>query len=389
MSEITKGDLKRLIYHTEPFSVSIYMPSHRSGPLRQQDPIRLKNLCRQAARQLIAAGLRPPLAQARMAPIAATLSDSDFWRHQSDGLAGFIGCDTADLFAVSIEVPQLVIISDRFHVKPLLPILSQEVEFYILAVSCNSVRLYWVLADDIQLLQIEGAPSSFAETMRFDVTERQVQVHTGMSGPSPSGLRSAIYHGQGVGTDETIVKKRLLEYCQTINTAVRRRLGSARAPLVLAATEPLISIYRQGNTYPNLESRFLKGNHDHTAPDELRTLGSQLLSDQFNADQDRAIDRYQQFAASGQGSSELERILFASYNRQVDTLFVSLAAQRWGRFDPGSGTAEVHDTYRRGDQDLLNLAAVWSYQSGARVYALGPESMPSEAPVAATFRYVA
>ncbi len=389
MSDITKGDLKRLIYHTEPFSLSIYMPSHRWGPLRQQDPIRLKNLCREATQQLIAAGLRPPLAQARMAPIAATLSDSDFWRHQSDGLAGFVSCETADLFTVSIEVPQLVVISDRFHIKPLLPILSEEVGFYILAVSCNSVRLFSVSADDIQLLQIEGAPSSFAETMRFDVTERQLQVHTGMSGPSPSGLRSAIYHGQGVGTDETIAKKRLLEYCQTINTAVRRRLGSAQAPLVLAATEPLEGIYRQGNTYPNLESRFLRGNHDHTTPDELRTLGRRLLSGKLNADQDRALDRYRQFAASGQGSSELERILLASYNRQVDTLFVALAAQCWGRFDPDSGTAEVHDSYRRGDQDLLNLAAVWSYQSGARVYALGRESMPNEMPIAATFRYVA
>ena len=192
-----------------------------------------------------------------------------------------------------------------------------------------------------------------------------------------------------MGTDEKITKKRLLEYCQSINAEVCRRIGPVGAGLILAATEPLASIYRQANTYPNLESRFLGGNHDHSSPDELRVLADELLLGQPNADQDRAVDRYQQFAASGQGSCELERILYASYNRQVETLFVSLADRCWGRFDPDNLTAEVHDSYCTGDQELLNLAAVWSYQSGAKVYALPPEAMPSEAPIAATFRYVA
>ena len=389
MSDINKGDLGRLIASAEPFSVSIYMPSHRSGPLTQQGPIRLKNLTRQATRQLVAAGMRPVEANVRMAPVLAAASDSDFWRHQKDGLAVFVGSQSAELFTVSIDVPELVVISDRFHIKPLLPILNEAIGFYILALSCNSVRLFSVSADGIERIRIDDAPSNFAQTLRFDVTERQLQVHTGMSGPSPSGLRSAIYHGQGVGTDEAITKKRLLEYCQSINTAVCRRMGSAGASLILAATEPLVSIYRQANTYPNLESSYLHGNHDHSSPDELQAMADELLWGQSNADQVRAVDRYRQFEASGQGSSELERILYASYNRQVETLFVATAAQCWGRFDPENLTAEIHDSYRSGDQDLLNLAALWSYQSGARVYALPRESMPGESPVAATFRYVA
>jgi hypothetical protein len=61
--------------------------SHRAGPEVQQDPIRLKNLLRQATDALQADGVRAPMLHSVLAPLRRLVNDGLFGQHQSDGLA--------------------------------------------------------------------------------------------------------------------------------------------------------------------------------------------------------------------------------------------------------------------------------------------------------------
>ena len=84
--------------------------------------------------------------------------------------------------------------------------------------------------------------------------------------------------------------------------------------------------------------------------------------------------------------SVIEAVPAAAYSR-IDTLFVDLSQQRWGRFDPDAGEVVVHATPEDGDEDLLDLAAVETYLNGGAVYAVTPDKMPVESAVAAILRY--
>ena len=56
MDILTRAELEQLMRKEQPGCVSIYLPTHRTGVETQQDPIRLKNLLREAEKQLSCPG---------------------------------------------------------------------------------------------------------------------------------------------------------------------------------------------------------------------------------------------------------------------------------------------------------------------------------------------
>lgn len=67
--------LKTLIAVQAEVCVSIYLPTHRAGPDTQQDPIRFKNLLREAEERLSTFGLRSPEARGLLEPAQRLLTD--------------------------------------------------------------------------------------------------------------------------------------------------------------------------------------------------------------------------------------------------------------------------------------------------------------------------
>jgi hypothetical protein len=68
-------------------------------------------------------------------------------------------------------------------------------------------------------------------------------------------------------------------------------------------------------------------------------------------------------------------------------LFVAVGVQQWGSFNPETSTIDLHPEAQPGDEDLLNAAAIQTLLNGGTVYAVEPEKVPDEAPLAAVFRY--
>ncbi len=90
MDLISIEELRALMEKPGGWCVSIYMPTHRVSPQTKQDPIRFKNLLREAEERLKAAGLRSPEARKLLKPARPLIKDNLFWQHQSDGFAAGI-----------------------------------------------------------------------------------------------------------------------------------------------------------------------------------------------------------------------------------------------------------------------------------------------------------
>ena len=124
-----------------PPYLSLYQPTHRSHPDRQQDPIRFRNLVRALEESL--REVYPAREIGRLLePFHALAADGDFWSHTGDGLAVLGATDVFRVYRLQRSVPELAVVADSFHTKPLLRILQSVDRYQILGVSRQMIRLF-------------------------------------------------------------------------------------------------------------------------------------------------------------------------------------------------------------------------------------------------------
>ncbi|HXF63161.1 MAG TPA: hypothetical protein VNK95_16160 [Caldilineaceae bacterium] len=381
----TSSDLQVLIaYHGFP-ALSLYMPAHRITTNIDQDTIQFKNLLREAEEELAKAGVRRPDIQELLAPAQERLANAEFWRHQSDGLAVFLAPGAAHIYRLPLSFESLVKVGDNFHIKPLLPLLTNDGTFYILAVSKNAVRVLRGSKTAVDELDVETVPGSLAEALRFDDPERQLLFHT-VSTPSSGGRGAALYHGHGGGaTDDE--KDRLLRYFRQIDKGLQDLLRDRQAPLIFAGVDYLLPIYQEANTYPHLMDEGITGNPDELRPEELHNAAWQIIAPHFARSQELALGTLGQMLATNQASTDIKEILPAAYNGRVETAFVPLYTQLWGVFNPELATVQVEQEESPENYDLYDQLAVYTLMRGGRVFALEQQILPNGADAAAIYRF--
>jgi hypothetical protein len=121
--------------------ISLYMPTNRAPVEGRQDLIRFKNMVRESEEWLIRWGLRPPEAKEYLASLTRLPDDVGFWQYRGDGLALFYSGDIIRQFRLPVSFDELLVVANRFHLKPLIPLLTEDAEFYVLALSQNEIRL--------------------------------------------------------------------------------------------------------------------------------------------------------------------------------------------------------------------------------------------------------
>jgi len=387
MDIFDKEHLNHLLERSGRSLLSLYMPTHRTGREMQQDPIRFKNLLSQAEQNLSESGLQKPEIDSALKFAHRLQVDGKFWQHMSDGLALFLSEDFMEFYRLPVTFEPLLIISERFYIKPLLPLINKNGHFYILALSQKEIRLFKGGLFGIDEIDLKATPTSLQEALPFDDPEKQLQFHTGGTSPRNTGSHPAEFHGQGA--TEADAKTNLLRYFQKVDQGVIELLGSEKFPLVLAGLDYLLPIYREANSYPHLITESIEGNPDQLSTGEIHQLAWKLIEGYFAADEHKALGRFEELQGAGSklASTKIEKILPAAYFGRVDTLFVAQEIQFWGTLDSEGGILEKHQKFRIGDQDLLDIAAAQTLLNRGLVYALDLDRMPGENPIAAIFRY--
>jgi hypothetical protein len=371
------------------------MPTHRVGREIQQDPIRLKNLLAQADEHLVAGGLRTPDVQQLLEPAQALLVDGLFWEYQSDGLAMFISSDTFRCYRLPFDFRELVVVADRFHLKPLLPLLAGDGRFYVLALSQSEIRLLQGTRYSVSPVNLERVPESLDQVLKWSDPEKRLQFHTTTRTPGGERVRPsvrterpAIFHGHGVASADD-PKDYILRYFHRVDEGLSDVLGGERAPLVLAGVDYLHPIYRDANTYPHLLDQGIEGSPEELSAKELHEQAWAVVQPLFLAQQEQAAALYTQLAGTGseRSADRVEHVAPAAYVGRVETLFVALGLQQWGTFDPQTNAVHLHQQPQPGDEDLLDFAAIHTLLNGGTVYAVDPHKVPGHKPLAALFRY--
>lgn len=384
MPLLSKSELRSLTENQSSPCTSIYLPTHEAGREIQQDPIRLKNQLSEAEAQLGAKGMNEQEIQTLLKPAIALMDDANFWRHQSQGLALFITPDTFRYYRVPLSFEELTIVADQFYTKPLLPLITNDGQFYVLAASQGEITLYQATRESMQPVDLKDTPRSLEVALRYDDPEESLQGHTNGRAATISG-GSTVFNGQGSGKDSE--NSDILRFFHLVSDGVENVLNGQEVPLVFLGVDFLFPIYKQTNKYPHLMEDAVAHQPDRLSPEEIRDRALKIVEPRFNADRKTAIENYGNLQDKNQATADLEVILNAAFNGQIDTLFVSADSKQWGSFDEKSRKITYQDEAEAGSEELLNIVAIKALSTDAEVHVVEQSEMPVKAAVAATLRY--
>ena len=385
MDILNPAALKSLIAQQGKWCVSLYMPTHRAGREQQQDPIRLKNLLAQAETKLLANGLRRPEIQKLMQPAEELLWNKGFWQHPGDGLAIFLTNDSHKIYRLPVQFKEQLSTGTSFHFKPLLPCLGRGIKFYVLALSLNKIRLFEGNADTIREIQLDF-PTSMEEALWTDDPEKHLNMHSGSISTGGGKGGSGIFHGHDPADDE---KKNILRFFQAVNDGLNDLLEEKNLPMVLAGVEYLLPIFREASSHQNLLSDVIEGNPDRENLTELHEKAWEIIRPLFEESQQKAFEKFEQLDGqkSGLATSDLQEAVKAAVIGQVETIFVPLESQKWGRYDAANHKVTIKDEPGPEDEDLFDFAATQTLLNSGQVFAVPPEQMPGGGEVGAILRY--
>jgi hypothetical protein len=363
------------------------MPMIHRGAETQQNAIRCKTLLRQAEEQLLTNGLHPQEVRALVQPVQQLLTNHVFWQRQSHGLALFLAPQIFRAYSVPLPLDELVIVARRFQSTPLLPLLSGDGHFFVLALSQKEIRLLRGTRFSIDAVELSGVPQGVAEALRYDDIEKKGHHYPGSQGRLAGGVSPLAGHGVGIDDATHEPNDAILRYFQQVDAGLRPFLRDEHAPLILAGVEFLLPIFRRANTYPYILEQGLTGNPEGLRPEELQERAWSIVQSHFRRAQEDAAEQYRQLVGTGRAARDLSTIVMAAYDGRIATLFVTMNLQQWGVFCSESREVEVHQEAVAGDEDLLDVAAAYTLLRRGTVYAVGPAHMPDATAAAAILRY--
>ena len=132
-------DLQELISSHQDPCVSIFMPVRHVRSKIRENPIRFKNLFARAEELLGKRNVDSETIENTLGPGRRLLQDPSFWRGHAGGLAMFLSPSLLRYFRIPIEMNERVLVADRFHLKPLLPCVSRNQDFFLTKTELSSI----------------------------------------------------------------------------------------------------------------------------------------------------------------------------------------------------------------------------------------------------------
>ena len=396
IDDITREDIERLAEQRGEHLISIYLPMETAGDATQQNPIRLKNALQEASRELEGRGLDSQAVASLLEPAFNLVPDHPFWQYQSDGLAIFLAPGEVESYRLPIPFEETLVLNDRFHVKPLLRLLTGDGRFYVLALSQDEVRLLRGSRYSVQEMRLSSdLPDSLTSMLRFlDISgwrPSRMRVAGRISGPGDAGASTARGGSESTHSVSYVIeedkKQRILEFFQLVDNAVREIIEGESAPLVIAGVEYLHPIYEKANNYRHLLDDHIRGNPEELSNEELHASAWEIVAPRFSQERQKAADDYHVLKARSRATDDLQAIVSAAAFERVDTLWAAGGEQVWGVFDRETGEVRVDEAPAPDNYDLLDYAAVHALANSGTVYVVEPEDVPDGGPAAAMLRY--
>ena len=348
--------------------VSIYLPTTTLPQDATASRTQLKTFGNAALDQLDGAGLDKGRRVSIGDHLAELEADEEFWRFQAHSLAVLVTPETIRTFRLPNRLTAIVQVSDRFHLKPLLRAITFPHEAFVLALSENAVRLVEVFADlPPQQITVHELPKSAADAVRrASVNDR-----------SPSRRI------QGLEGRKVLLR----QYSRRIDAALRPVLAGRNTPLILAATEPLASIYRLVNTYPGYAQATIAMSPDRTSDADLAMAARRILDEIYARELQSMRALFEIRRGQGRATSDLSDAARAATFGAIEQLMVDIDEVIPGSVDEVDGRITFAEKASVQTYGIVDEIAGRALLSGASVLGVRKQDIPDGAHLAAILRF--
>lgn len=350
----TRAQIDDLLLTRSPGSISIYLPVRREGGDTRADRTRLDNLVAEGLAAVRDAALWSVTDHADIAEtLTSLLADDDFWARQADSLALFADARSVRTFRLPNRLSELVTVSDRFHVKPLMRAVTFPQAAHLLVLAAGSVRL------------LEISPDEAPVEVRLDDLPRDAW--------DPRSNK--------------VVMARERNYVRQIEQAVRGVVNGSGLPLILAATETIAAAYRRVNTAPGLVADRIAGNPEESTDAELAAAARTILDEVYLRQLADLLELFDERVPQGRVAIDVAEIGRLATMGAVDTLVFDMDAHVPGQVEEHSGEVRFASADDISTYGVIDEIARRVHLMNGRVLAVRADDVPGGGPVAAVLRY--
>jgi hypothetical protein len=348
--------------------VSIYVPT---TPLTQHvgaARIEFGNLGKEGLGQLDAAGFDKRRRSALAEHLDDLAEEDAFWALQAHSLAVFVTADAVRAYRLPNRLSPMVQVSDRFHLKPLLRAITFPQRAFVLALAEKDVRLIEVFSD---------LPPA---EIRVKDLPRDAGSATGRASVNDRSASGRIHGSEG---QQVLLK----QFARQVDAAIRPALAGRHEPLILAATEPLLSIFRSVSAYPGLVGQSIVTSPGELSAGHLAEAARPVLDGVYAGEIAAFRALFEMRSGQGRATTDIAQAARAATFGAIDTLLVDIDNVTPGTIDEESGAIALAETASANSYGVIDEIAGRAMASGATVMGVRASDIPGGGALAAIFRY--
>jgi release factor family 11 len=290
-----------------------------------------------------------------------------FWHYQANGLGVLSTPGLMRMFRLPHPPKPLAEVADRFHLTPLIRAMTSHHDIFVLALAEESVRLIHAFTNfPPQRLQIPDLPRNAEEATR------RPSFH----------VRAPRRRLQNLEGEKVLVH----QYVSKVEHAVNNAIAGLNTPLVLAADEPIASMFRAVNTLPRLADEVIEGNPDLVTDAELEDAAIPILDRLYSRELKAVIALYDELKPR-RATTDVSYAAHAATAGAIDQLLVDLDAVVPGLVSDIDGSVIYSASDDAETYSVVDEVARRALCTGARVLGARREELPDRAPLAAVLRY--
>src|SRR3984957_6040755 len=290
-----------------------------------------------------------------------------FWHYQAHGLAVLSTPGLMRMFRLPNSPKPLAEVANRLHLTPLIRAMTSPHDIFVLALAEESVRLIHAFANFPPVrLQIPDLPGNAEQATR------RPSFHV----RAPRGRL------QNLEGEKVLLHK----YVRKVEQAIHNVFAGLNTPLVVAAEEPLASMYRSLNSYPGLADEIIEGNPDQKTDAELEDAAIPILDRLYSREVKAAIALYDQLKPR-RATTDVSYAAHAATAGAIEQLLVYLDAVVPGLVSDVDGSVIYSASDDAETYSVVDEVARRALSTGARVLGARWEELPDRAPLAAILRY--
>ncbi|MBU2611064.1 MAG: hypothetical protein KJ606_09005 [Chloroflexi bacterium] len=306
---MNRNDVQQLQSLGDPLSLSILMPTNRTYPDNQQDPIRLKNLVTEATNRLITRYGKREI-EPLLTRLESLIAQIDF-RKTLEGLALYVSPNFSRQYVLPFSVKERVILGEKFATRDLVFAINRSPRYWALVLSEKPARLY------------EG----FRDTLTEIVDGEFPMTHLG-----PGGAESL---PGGFGIKRSAIRD---EYDRQFFRHVDEALGGFVSldpiPAIVVGVKRNLAFFKEVTKHSNLILRTLEGSHDKTSPSKLGELVWPLVQEGLANQRKEVFGELEKAIGTRQFASGIQSVWQATQEGRGAILLVEQNFHFPARVDP-------------------------------------------------------